>query len=232
MKPDDFNPIEILNNRLVKAHPHRFYWHYEDRKVHIQRKDITRDGPWIWPFKSGTRNCMLYHHIMFKCLNILPYPCLGCWKMVVTIPNIRMLYKMYEFMSRWDHTDCKLGIEVRYYTPRNYGAYFYHRTKREGLATLRKFRETEIATSGNLTAKLKRGCTEFEIRFGASDKWDDLIGLNEMQQQDQLMALIECPKKIQEQEVYQRQLTSRLWQTFSAEVEMESVTYENDDERT
>jgi len=226
MKPEDFNPVELLHNRLVAKQPQAFYWDVEDRKVHITRENITRDGPWLWPFRSGMRHCMLYQRVMFKYLDILPYPCLGCWKVLVTIPTIELLYEMYKFMLNWKYEECKLGIETRYYVKRDYGAYFYHRTKQEGLKCLKEFRESEIATSGNLLAKLKRGCTEFEIKFGPSDKWDDIITSDEMKLQDMVMSFLNITKTTHVQEVYQRQMTSKLWQTFAAEVTTESITYE------
>ena len=191
MTPTEFNPIELLNQKLVTADPNRFYWDYDDRKVHIRRMDITRSGPWIWPYKSGYRNCVLYHRVLFTYLNILPHPCLACWKVVISIDDIETLYKMYKFMLEWKHNiNCKLGAEVRHFTRRNFGAYYYHRTKSAGLFTLKKFRDTEIATSGNLSAVLKRGCTEFEMKFGPSDEWDEIVTPEEIKIQMRLAKVL------------------------------------------
>jgi hypothetical protein len=62
----------------------------------------------------------------------------------------------------------KCGIEKRYSVHGLYGGYMYNDSKEEGLSCLENIRE--LLPEG-VKAFLKRGCTEFEHKFGDSREW-------------------------------------------------------------
>jgi hypothetical protein len=65
------------------------------------------------------------------------------------------------------------GIELRDYTPRFYGGYFYNNSLDEGLERYREVREAvDQVISPDVDVILKRACTEFEMIKGPSHMWN------------------------------------------------------------
>jgi hypothetical protein len=63
----------------------------------------------------------------------------------------------------------KCGCETRTYVQGLYGGYFYNRGLEEGIA---RCEEVRNRVDPEIPVYLKRGCTEFEINHGPSDKWE------------------------------------------------------------
>ena len=68
----------------------------------------------------------------------------------------------------------KCGIEMRDYTPKHYGGYFYTHSLEEGrerYEQVRKGVDEAIDGGKDLSVILKRGCTEYEMIKGPSVYW-------------------------------------------------------------
>jgi len=157
-------------------------WHISPKTLrwtHISKiavVGVDPDNNWIFPNHDPSQKCKLFQTIVIKC-NIIPKPCLGCWKVVVHPKNLLQLMQLlkwqeeyvkgYQGISRF----CKCGIEERDYVPYNFGAYFYCESKEEGLARKADVRKAVDLIDPSLPVILKRYCTEFEIRLGPSDKY-------------------------------------------------------------
>ena len=73
----------------------------------------------------------------------------------------------------------KCGIEMRDYTPKFYGGYFYNNSLDEGRERYEQVRKAidENMTGGkDVSVILKRGCTEFEMLKGPSHAWHNTGG--------------------------------------------------------
>lgn len=147
---------------------------------------IETDSPWIYVNPNPQLYCMDYQ-AMFKGFGFIPTPCLECWKIVVQPRNFHELMCLYDLQRDMVQKDkrcwCKCGIERRDFVPRNYGGYFYTRSKVAGLRRLKEVRDlvgSEI--SEDIPVILKRYCTEFELRFGPSDKYIQPEGAKEIEE--------------------------------------------------
>ena len=138
------------------------------------RVDIN--SPWYF-IKPPTIDCFRHHKILFDACKILPTRCAECWKVVVAPRTLRDMWKWREKMIEMD-LDSKLGIETRDYVGRLYGSYFYNHGKEAGGECLKKVLAAveesgiEVVPMHGQKAILKRGCTEIERLFGASDEWE------------------------------------------------------------
>lgn len=141
--------------------------------------------PWIHSVPGRDKDCGLWHQIMFDEYQILPSSCMECWKVVVTPRNLTELFGLLDFQlgitgHRQPGSDeergcghpCKCGIEVRPYTPKLYGGYFYNGSLDEGMECYQWVRkEMSGLFDGDMKVILKRACTEFELAFGPSNLW-------------------------------------------------------------
>lgn len=155
-----------------------FRW---DNDRHVLIKDgpftVGIETPWVHAEGSHKNRCGFDHFIAFNEFKIISPKCLNCWKVCVGLPTFASLMRMEEIQSQMpDGLPCKCGIEVRDYTPKEYGAYFYAHSLEEGrdmyedvCTVIKKNME-----GGKKIAKgaiLKRGCTEFEMVKGPSNFW-------------------------------------------------------------
>ena len=130
---------------------------------------------WDIKFDNHERDCVRWLHIYFLQLyKKLPPPCMGCFKVVVIPETLTDLFKVHDLQKKMKlHSKC--GIEQRAYTPRLYGAYWYAPLgcsieEAQRLAARVKA-EVDKLFSGRVKVLLKRACTEMEIQYGDSDKW-------------------------------------------------------------
>lgn len=139
------------------------------------------DGPWLHQ-KSDLRWCEYWNHVLFDLFKILPMGCRNCWKIVVRPTNIADLFKLYELQKELKFAS-KCGIEDRETVHGLYGGYFYTESKEDGIKRWKQVKRTIIAKEFNVgpVVVLKRGCTEMEAYFGASNTWDVLKRKNEME---------------------------------------------------
>lgn len=134
---------------------------------------LSAETPWIHVKTSPLKDCLFDHHVAFDCFGIIPPKCLECWKVVVTPKSYHQLRQMEELEESCPYS-CKLGIEVRDYTPKHYGCYFYNDSidaGRECYETIRTMVNKHIDGGDELDVILKRGCTEFEFLKGPSPFW-------------------------------------------------------------
>ena len=115
-------------------------------------------------------NMVLWDMISKKCPTpFVPSHCQSCWKVCAKPKTFKQLSEILFLQDRQDRR-AKCGIETRYYVPALYGAYWYTRSKEEGLDLYKEFKGSfEFA---GVPLILKRGCTEMEIACGPSDKWE------------------------------------------------------------
>lgn len=159
-------------------------WHWgEDGKVRMNFTALFSDSSWLQtgPLIAGIEgknfDCSLlhiYHTHVFKSQAIHSF-CHECYKVVVRLEVLAQVHKMAEWQRGvFDNRDipCKVGAEKRTYVGRDWGAYFYCRGLEEGrnrYQEVRKWVDDELGEDVDVI--LKRGCTEFEISLGDSDKW-------------------------------------------------------------
>lgn len=136
-------------------------------------RNIMSSTPWHHQRGIPEKHCSLDHDIMFNRLGIITPRCMQCWKVVVTPRTFEELLQLKDMQSYMDVAS-KCGIEMRDYTPKFYGGYFYNCSLDEGRACLaevqkncKEFINDEVADE----VILKRGCTEYEIIKGPSPFW-------------------------------------------------------------
>lgn len=136
---------------------------------------LDHNRPWIYVNSDDSRLCMLYNEIFTKC-GFIPTRCLGCWKVVVKLDNVKDLFRLLEW--QYEYSDghkkdrfCKCGIEKRHWVHYQYGGYFYCDSKTEGLKRFVDVREAMDKINPNIDVILKRYCTEFEIKLGPSKEY-------------------------------------------------------------
>ena len=141
------------------------------------RSFLKVDGPWIYTNPHTESACKLYQAIV-QSMHFIPKPCLACWKIVVVPHTLYELFQVYEWQKEFTKGHigkdrfCKCGIETRWWTPRDYGAYFYTDSKEQGLERWKQVREAVDKINPEIRVILKRACTEFEIDLGPSDEWE------------------------------------------------------------
>lgn len=139
----------------------------------------TWDTPWIHQHKhlGPDRDCEMWHQLFFEQTKWTPTFCKSCWKVVVNIPTVEMLFAMYELQKILYHP-CKCGLEHRPTDERRYGAYFYNESKEQGLETLEKVRLAVTDRMGSELGAdptkifLKCACSEYEIQNGPPAEYE------------------------------------------------------------
>ena len=165
-----------------------FIWDGEDGR--LRQKGwigLTNHTPWIHAKSTPSKHCSLDHNIIFNNWNIIHPRCLECWKVVVSPKNFHELMLLEELQQKMD-VDCKCGIELRDYTPRHYGGYFYNCSLDEGREKYKLVKDAVsefVSPECGATTILKRGCTEYEMKAGPSLYW------NINRQQEKIIDIIE-----------------------------------------
>ena len=165
-----------------------FVWDVEDGRLRQKGWGILQNNtPWVHSKSAPTKHCSLDHNIIFNNWGIIHPRCLECWKVVVCPRNFEELLKLEHLQYELGY-DSKCGIELRDYTPRHYGGYFYNGSLDEGRE---KYKIVKDAVAENIspemaaTTILKRGCTEYELMAGPSLYW------NINKQQEKILEVIE-----------------------------------------
>jgi len=136
---------------------------------------MNPNTPWCHAKGHHELRCSVDHHIIWEGFGIITPRCQNCWKVCLGLPDFKSLMRMKEIQEDWDIA-AKCGAEVRDYTPKTYGAYFYNigidegRDKYEQVVKVVKenFENGEEIAKGVI---LKRGCTEYEMIKGPSPYW-------------------------------------------------------------
>lgn len=227
------NPIELLT-KMVTDKDRSFYWKLSDGKVHCSRV-LERKQIWLYPhrnaIKDQARKCydcqFLFYH-----LHCLPFSALDCWKVVIPLKRAQDLFMLYNFMNKdYGRPRCKLGKEVRpFVKSRNYGGYYYHNTKEDGLETKNSLsKELEQHFGRKMELYLKRGCTEYEMDIGPSDKWDEIMTDEELGFQKLVLSYCDFTSDEADPPLppddYQTQMIIDGWFDWAKKVEVDYVKY-------
>lgn len=136
-----------------------------------QATAVGLDTPWHHIKHLRTKKCGLDHNIKFNIFGYVPPRCLECWKVVVSPRTLKELFLLLDVEKSLERP-AKCGIEIRNYTPRLYGGYFYNNSLEEGRA---RYEEVRKAVSEHISPDvgviLKRACTEYEMILGPSPAW-------------------------------------------------------------
>lgn len=127
--------------------------------------------PWLHIKQAHKKRCGLDSHVIFNYYGFIPRRCQECWKIVVSPRTLRELFALKKIEEQLD-LPAKCGIEVRDYTPRLYGGYFYTCSLEEGRDVYKIVRKAvNEGISPEVNVILKRGCTEMEMEVGPSPFW-------------------------------------------------------------
>jgi hypothetical protein len=150
-----------------------YYWD-ANRQIlarHNHKFNMVHHTPWIHQKSSIYKRCGFDHNICFNYFGIIPPRCLECWKVVVNPRNFSEIVKLRALQQDFD-VPSKCGIEMRDYTNKLYGGYFYTNSFDEGRDMYKLVREgVNDMISPDVPVILKRGCTEFEMIAGPSPGW-------------------------------------------------------------
>ena len=151
-----------------------FYIRPSDQKVCTDIKST-------WNVKhSRERKCMIWR-VLFdyfeykdesgKIIGCKADRCMNCWKIVVRPRTVDELFQLHDLQELLDYPS-KCGMEERPGVHALYGGYFYTDSLEEGRE---RYKEVRAAVDSEISPKisiiLKRGCTEFEEKFGRSNQW-------------------------------------------------------------
>jgi hypothetical protein len=153
----------------------------DDGKIRPTKIRHTWKTPWIHHRPSYRHNCFLWNDLAWANvipnllpthLRFVPSHCQNCYKVVCRPKTLADLFMLYDLQRGLD-TPSKCGLEVRETVFGNYGGYWYTRGLEQGRERYKQVREavdTHIGT--DTVVLLKRGCTEYELVHGPSDKWE------------------------------------------------------------
>jgi len=168
-KAAEWNKLDVISN--VEDMLGRGYYIKTDSGMIGMKKSHGYRTPWIHVKQACSKRCGIDHTIKFEKFGYIPPRCMQCWKVVVMPRTIVELVKLEE-LERIMNRPSKCGIEVRNYTPRHYGGYFYNDSLEEGRECYTAVREAvSDMISPDVNVILKRACTEFEMKFGNSGFW-------------------------------------------------------------
>lgn len=135
------------------------------------RSGMAVDTPWIHVKHADGKRCNLDHFLLFNYFGFVPRRCMECWKTVVAPRTLRELFQLLDLQKKMG-VPSKCGIEMRPYTDRFYGGYFYSNSLEEGRARYKEVRDAvDAEISPDVPVVLKRACTEFELCLGPSPFW-------------------------------------------------------------
>ena len=141
-----------------------WYWSTETGKF-TRLAGFDPNLPWISIRREPEYKCKILHEIMFKLFNLLPPFCLNCWKVVAKPKTVEELIICLGVMKELD-LPSNAGATPRPNVFGLYQCYFYN-------PTLKKAKEVEELVKSKfppMPIYTKRYCTEFEEKFGPSDK--------------------------------------------------------------
>jgi hypothetical protein len=139
---------------------------------------INLPHPWIHSGERKDRNCGRFT-FYFNNYKFIPRNCRLCWKITFHPRTLKEAFDTIDLqrkqgfsakvgMEKRDYTQCKGGYSAFWYCPLGCGL----DRARARFEEVRKFVDEGLGRETGMI--LKRGCTEFERHFGASDGWDAL----------------------------------------------------------
>lgn len=134
-------------------------------------------SPWVKQSRDASRHCRFYMGLMFEHVYArtrVPAGCAGCYKVKVAPRTLRELMGLRDIARALPHTyKCGLDLPTPF-TSGPYGGYFYLNGLEAARAAYGPIREA-VSGHGKLgpgvPVFIKRGCTEYEIACGPSDRY-------------------------------------------------------------
>ena len=117
------------------------------------------------------------HLKIFKTKNIIPKYCFGCYKIQIEVENVLELIKLYivfdKIKLKRDNSR-KCMIELRPLVNGNYKGLIFCNSINEAEEILKEINSVLIKNfNKNLKSKIKRGCSEYYVKFPNYNKLDD-----------------------------------------------------------
>ena len=177
MKNDVVSWVEpLITKGVIKSRA-------SDSKFELRNMAAPHKPPWHYIRTVVGAKCPYFHRLFEEISprtpagKFIPRRCQECWKIVIRPRNLKELFALEELMLSKFDWPCKCGIERRSYAPlskHRYGGYIYSTSVKQGLERLKKIRSMleEHEVLNGVEAYLKRGCTEFELGFPDSTKWE------------------------------------------------------------
>jgi hypothetical protein len=180
-------------------------------RVPMMGRSLLQPTPWCHAKHAPDKHCAFDHNLVFNNFEIIPPRCLQCWKVVVTPRTFDELMQLEQLQLQMD-VPCKCGIELRDYTPKHYGGYWYNSSLDEGrdkYETVKKLVSEHISKELGDTTILKRGCTEYEMIKGPAPYWH--MTNKEEQQLEIIASLVDVPRGNTEQSEVTKKATRIKW---------------------
>lgn len=167
-----------------KLGPMGFIWDTDQQVLKKSGfKGMVNDTPWVHAQSAPKKFCGLDHHITFNAFGIIHPRCMECWKVVVTPTTFAQLMQLKAIQDANMQWPSKCGIELRDYTPKHYGGYYYCHSIDEGRERYHQVRalvNKHIKGGKKVSVILKRACTEYEMIKGPSPYWHNTFQEEEM----------------------------------------------------
>ena len=134
--------------------------------------------PWLHATgKAGSGDCSFHMRFLFHCAydrSTVPYGCRNCYKVKVVPRTVRQLMALKDILQQIDcSSKCGTEIDLRY-SQDIYSGFIYCRgleKAREIFETMRAATASHPKLGPDVRMLIKRGCTEYEIFCGPSDKY-------------------------------------------------------------
>lgn len=142
------------------------------------RPDIDgTPSDWVREHRDASRNCRFYMGVMFNHVyrkQQVPAGCATCFKVKVVPRSLRELVALRDVGHALPYT-YKCGLDApAAYTSGIYGGYFYLHgldAARAAYAMVREAVDRHPRMGAGVTVFIKRGCTEYEVHCGPSDRF-------------------------------------------------------------
>jgi len=198
-------------------------------RIPSDQRSLLQPTPWCHAKHAPSKHCAFDHNLVFNNFNIIPPRCLQCWKVVATPKTFDELMQLETIQKQMD-VPCKCGIELRDYTPKLYGGYWYNNSLDEGRF---RYEQVKKILADNLSEKiaetviLKRGCTEYEMIKGPSPYWH--MTDDEEEQLEIINSYVDVPRGNTEQQEVQKKAVRIKWFLYAhMNADMSYLPYNND----
>jgi len=163
-------PISAFDDDFTRG---RVSFNGEGKISEVNR--ISKDIYWIPTNMEASptdRRCNIFLDHIFGKLGFVHSFCYDCYKVVARPKTVVQLFKMLDLQKEMN-LPSKCGVEVRSFVPHYYGAYWYTRSIEEGQEVYHRVRtKVDYEIDKGISIVLKRACTEYEMEFGDSSKWE------------------------------------------------------------
>lgn len=180
-----------------------------------RQKTVALDTPWCHSKAFHKKNCTFDHNVVFDHYGIIPPRCQKCWKVVATLDTFDQLLHVEQIQLDTPFPS-KCGMEMRVYTPKAYGAYWYTESLEAGRERYEQVKELikpNVPDGDKVNVILKRGCTEFEFVKGPSPYWT--MTPHEEEMYEFLLAYVENPRNQMPQAEFVKNYVRGKWATWA-----------------